>query len=900
MAAMPHPRIALAQFAADTVVLCSTHRLAHGLRLAHDRTQIARGHTRWQPLLAQTTGQWLEAVLGEAQLCGDIPPAAWLPLPSLPERILWDRAIAAASTGQAAEALFDRDGLAAAAAEANALLHTWQMRIPGAGQSEETRHFLLWREEFRRLCSASGWLEPARYLDWQLGCLAQGVGRLPRQLGFAGFDRFNPQETRLASLLAERGVIVVELELGLSQPAAASVHTLPDREAECRAAANWAQEQLAANPQARLGLVVPELAFLRDTLAAILDDALDPEAASPSQAEMPRRYNFSLGGPLARQSVVAAALKLLALAAHPRRVKLEEFSALLTQPYWSTGMSEADGRARLDARMREHLSPSITLERALRFAQQADGINVPRLQADLAAFKTTLDGQAPRQTPSGWAKAFLRLLDAAAWPGERTLSSHEFQARSAFAEVMESLSQLDAVLGRVSIAEAYRRLAQLTRERIFQAETEGEPPLEVMGLLEAVGMPLDGLWVMGMNDHLWPPPARPNPLLPADLQRQARAPNASAEVQGEFALSIHRRLLSSATEVHFSWAQSEAHRELRASPLLAGSVGETPAHLAGTSLLQSLAGSATLERVEDARGPAVAAGEVLRGGTGLLRAQAICPAWAFYRYRLGAKALGVAVDGLSAADRGSLVHAVLQHFWRGRGLQELLAMDVGSRQEAIAVAVDCALRAFNAQRQDALSPRFLELERERLQHLLASWLAIEAERTQPFRVIACEEKAMVEIEGIVIELVVDRIDLLGDGRRVILDYKSGANVSQASWGEERISEPQLPIYAALLATEAPAAVAFAKLRLEESAFVGIAAEAGLLPKVAGIADGPARRLFPRQANWDELLRHWQQAIAAIAREIRAGEAAVRFASEKDLEFCEVLPLLRLAEHRAQS
>lgn len=915
IAVMPHPRIALDELAADAVLLCSTHRLARSLRLANDRTQIARGLTRWQPLLAQTVAQWLDAVLEEAQLSGEIPAAAAprLPLSALQERILWDRAIEAGSAGLPVEALFDREGLAVAATEANALLETWQMRIPGSEQSEETRQFLRWREEFRRRCSDAGWLEPARTLDWQLGCIASGAGRLPRQLAFAGFDRLNPQETRLAGLLDARGVIVAELELGLSQPAEVIAHALPDREAECRAAAAWASEKLEANPQARLGIVVPELSALRDTLSAILDDALDPEAASPALAEMPRRYNFSLGGPLARQPIVGAALKLLVLAAHPRRVKQEEFGELLRLPYWSAGISEADGRAQLDARMRETLAPTISFERALRFAHKVaasganTGVAAPRLLTDLAAFKAVQDTQPSRQSPSAWAKAFGCMLGAAAWPGERTLSSHEYQAKRAFAEVLDSLAELDAMLGRVSISEANRRLVQLCRERIFQPETEGEPPLEVMGLLEAVGMPLDALWVMGMNDHLWPPPARPNPLLPAELQRRARAPNASAEVQGEFALAINRRLLRSAREVRFSWSLREAHRELRASPLLAGIPAQLPSdapeRFAGTSLIEALAVTIALERIADDCAPAVAEGEVVRGGTGLLRAQAICPAWAFYRYRLGAKALGVPVEGLDAADRGTLVHAVLQHFWTGRGSQELLSMSGSQRQEAIAAAVDSGLQEFNAKREEALTPRFLELERERLLHLVSAWLAIEGERKLPFRVISCEAEAEVEIEGIGVRLVVDRIDELEDGRRVILDYKTGANVSQASWGEERISEPQLPIYAAMLAQaakSAPAAVAFAKVRLEESGFVGIAAEAGLLPKVAGIADSPARRLFPNQSTWIELMIHWQERIAAIAREIRAGEAAVGFASEKDLEYCEVMPLLRLAERRAQS
>ncbi len=908
---MFHSRVSLAELAADAVLLCSTPRLARSLRLAHDREQRARGLTRWQPRLALTLAQWLDGLLDEALLAGEISLSAAprLPLKPLQERILWERAIEAGASGEVEEALFDREGLATAAAAADALLFTWQMRIPESLQGEETRQFLRWREEFRRLCAEAGWLSAAPYLDWQLGCIADGAGRLPHQLAFAGFDRFNPQEIRLARLLVERGVKVVELELGLSQPAALVAHALPDSEAECRAACAWARQKLEENPNARLGLVVPELSARRDALASILDDGLNPEAASPSLAEMPRRYNFSLGGPLARQPVVAVALQLLALAAHPQRLVLAQFGALLAEPYWSAGSSEADSRARLDAQMREVLPPKLSFARVLRYVQKiaggGRGIALPHLAGDLENFQAAIAAQPARQTPSAWATGFQGLLVAVAWPGERSLSSHEYQARCAFSEALAGLAELDAVLGRVNIAEAYRRLSQLARERIFQPETEGEPRLEVMGLLEAVGTPLDGLWVMGMNDQSWPAPARPNPLLPAEMQRQARSPNASAEVQGEFALAVQRRLQKSAPEVHFSWAQRDAGRELRASPLLAAIPRESAAGYAASSLIADLAVAAAMEMLQDSQAPAVAAGELLRGGTGLLRAQAICPAWAYFRYRLGAKALDLPVDGLDAADRGSLVHAVLQHFWSGRGSQELQVMSPLQKQQAIAVAVALGLEEFNGQREESLSPRFLELERERLQNLLEVWLAVEAERTLPFRVTACEEKAEVDIEGIGVQLVVDRIDELADGRRIILDYKTGVAVSQASWGEARISEPQLPIYAVMLAGTqlsglAPAAVAFAKLRLEASGFIGIAAAAGLLPKVLGIEEAAARRLFPEQSSWDQLLAHWQRSIAAIAREIKAGEAAVRFTREDDLEYCEVLPLLRLAECRAQS
>jgi exodeoxyribonuclease-5 len=43
--------------------------------------------------------------------------------------------------------------------------------------------------------------------------------------------------------------------------------------------------------------------------------------------------------------------------------------------------------------------------------------------------------------------------------------------------------------------------------------------------------------------------------------------------------------------------------------------------------------------------------------------------------------------------------------------------------------------------------------------------------------------------------------------------------------------------------------------------------------------------------------HWRERLHAIAREVHTGQAGVMFADEKALQYCEVKPLLRLAERR---
>jgi exodeoxyribonuclease-5 len=44
---------------------------------------------------------------------------------------------------------------------------------------------------------------------------------------------------------------------------------------------------------------------------------------------------------------------------------------------------------------------------------------------------------------------------------------------------------------------------------------------------------------------------------------------------------------------------------------------------------------------------------------------------------------------------------------------------------------------------------------------------------------------------------------------------------------------------------------------------------------------------------------WAERIREVAREVKAGVAAVVFEKESDLQYCEVKPLLRLADRQQQ-
>ncbi len=897
-------------------ILCSTARLARSLQMVQQLAHIKSGATQWQAPQITTLSDWLNTIIESAILLGEID-AASVPTATLnatQEGLLWEQSIQHALKANAAIDLFDTSGLASAAIEANRLLTEWHLQVDIDNATEETQQFMQWREHFQGLCKQANVLEAVRYETWQITCLQRDAGQMPEKIQLAGFDRIHPNTKRLIQALETRGVAVSMYPLTLPEPQALTHVVMDDQDAECRAAVAWAQTQLAQNPHAKLAIVVPELEALRAKLSHLLDDVFHPEAAAPALAEIARCYDFSLGVALATLPIITTALNLLRFAWNKQQILQTDLATLLHSVYWSASQQESDARAKLDARMRQQLPLSVKNHRYLRFLHHAcegeHALQLPALIEDSQELMRFAQEHTRMQSTAVWAETFKSLLEATHWQGERSLSSHEYQAVQSFEKVLQQLASLDPLVGKMRASEAIKRLTQLCKAQIFQPERKNQAAIQVMGMLEATAEPLDAMWVMGMNDHVWPPISRHNALLPADLQRQASTPNASSEVQMAFAQEIHQRLIKSAKQVTFSSAAKDGERALRASPLMqAIPTLETPPKIAST-LAETLAQNATQDWqwLDDNQAPPVSAGEHISGGTSLLKAQAICPAWAFYQYRLHARKLSEPVNGLDVMERGNLVHAVLAKYWQGHNaaylqdsIPEMLRVDLFSISQAV-------LETFNTERDGAFSDTFLSLEAERLSKLVFAWLIeVEMLRPQGFEVQACEQEHTIEIEEISIKLIIDRVDTLDDGRLFVMDYKTGRQLDYKNWAQPNITEPQLPIYAAFILqmqdedTSEIGAVCYAKVRAADHAFIGIAATDELVQGAVVFDDKRGRKIFDETnfPDWQSIVAHWKSTITATAISLKSGDATVRFEDEKQLAFCDITPLLRLPERQLQ-
>jgi probable DNA repair protein len=435
-------------------------------------------------------------------------------------------------------------------------------------------------------------------------------------------------------------------------------------------------------------------------------------------------------------------------------------------------------------------------------------------------------------------------------------------------------------------------------ETLFATESQGAP-VQIMGALEASGQRFDALWFLGTDDASWPLHGRMHPLLPYDVQRKAGMPHSTPEADFELSRDVTFSLVAGASTVVISHAARNNDGELRPSPLI-GFVAE------GRSWEATSDWRAELSIPSEDHIPAEMEEwprEQSAGGSEVPARQAACPFQAFATKRLAAEPLNRSDWGLTAAERGNLLHKVLEKLWSPEfghlhTLDDLLAAKSEGRLHGIvegSIAEIFAKEFGSTEDGDPWLNAYLESERRTLCRRIEEWLEVEAGRV-PFTVIACEEQLKdVSVGGLKLRLRADRIDEVPGHARLLIDYKTGLEVSTADWSPPRPNQPQLPLYAAFGNVDDVSGILFARLRAGETCFVGKVADAKAL-------------LFPDLKNTSSLVKYpysegerdeWADALMALAHDFLRGEAAV---DPKDgrttCEHCALPGLCRVAERPA--
>jgi ATP-dependent helicase/nuclease subunit B len=847
------------------LVVTASERAARSLASAFHRARQAEGLSAWNAPNIQDWSSFVRSAWLARTLDGR------LLLNSTQEQAIW--ADIAAADGRLATLLEGpRYRLAGLAMEAHELLCSHAPRFlraaARAGWQNDAAAFSRWLNIFDEVCRTGNLLSPARLPNellqlLQSSTVSDGQAERPPLL-LAGFDRILPVQRALFDAWGNWQ------EAGRGEAATTiGFYEARDDQAELAACALWCERMLAGNPHSRILIVTQDAAKRRGQI----ERAFLSQTGSANSSV----FEFSLGVPLSQMALPRAAHLMLRWLTGP--LAEHELDWLL-----STGHAAATAQetAALQAYMRALRSrgleqPSWTLQA---FIQLITGRS-PDHDRDRSPAHEWFDRmtQVQRrlaevarrpQAPLDWAELIPQLLEDAAWPGGRPLSSAEFQAARRWQQALETIGSLGFDGRRIDWKDFLSALARTMEETLFAPESR-DAPIQIAGPAESAGLTADAVWFLGATEDAWPASGATHPLLPPEAQREAHMPHATPQLDWDLAQAITARLLADAPEVHFSYARQIEGVESRPSRLIAALAG-APQSLPAELIPASNPDPLTI-CVEDFSRIPYPPGRV-HGGAGVLTSQSQCPFKAFATARLAAQSWEPAQAGLTPSQRGQLLHAVLHAVWAGppRGIRshtELLALP--DRRAFVAGHVQ---RVFEAELRPGLRQRmparYLELEQLRLTGLVTEWLDYESTRV-PFQVVGTESKSTKTIAGLIFDLRLDRIDRLNDGSVLVVDYKSG-DVSPKSWDLPRPDDVQLPLYAgfALDEDQELGGLVFAKLRPGDLTFAGCVGDpsATLIP---GLKNHTA---LARNALTAEQLIAWQEAIEQLAKDFLNGRAEV--------------------------
>lgn len=849
----------------DSVLLTPNKRLSRFLTQSYGayRLHANGGVVAGQYLQCMAIGGWLQQLWQQLQLKNRTDRGEQLLQPDQ-EILIWEEII---EGHPLTPSLLNTGATARMAQEAWRLAQEWQLPL-SAG---DNRVLFEWCQAFQAHCRERQLLTIAELPARLQAEINDGSISVVSQLVLYGFDELSPAVDSLLNALTSVGVSTETLKLEVAGGHCIR-HEFADDELELNAAAHWALQQFQQNAQCQVAVVVPNLSARRTAVERIFTQVLDASYLYPEQPQHAPGYNISAGQPLARLPMIAIGLQCLQWSLGG--LELNAVSKLLRSPFIGS-VAELGTRAGVDLMLRELGELKVDLQVLKTLVAESIGDQGQHLCEDFHQRLQNFDREIKQQKncvkfPSEWAPALIAILNTLGWPGQRRLDSLEYQQLQSWQENLEAFSRLDHALGRISLARAVSVFGKLLQQRSFQAQTQTSP-IQILGVLEAAGLPFDAIWVAGLDDENWPAAPNPNALLPLPLQIQYQLPQCSAERELEYARRLQLRLQMSTRSLVLSNALAREDKQLRASPLAIDACSEISEWRnedhAFTKLQLQLFGSRDIESVVDEQGPAVTDPAAIRGGTQILKSQAACPFQAFARYRLGSEAIPEVGVGLSPAERGNLVHAILEVVWRRlKSQQQLLAMNDTQVDELVAWAVDVAVQDIRSKR--IAGERFLQLETARLSEQTRDWLALEKLR-KPFEVLSNERSTRVQLANMPIHIRYDRIDRLEDGSLFVLDYKTG-KPDIADWCGDRPHEPQVPLYA-IANSDTISGAAFGLISADTIAFRGIAEDGDLAPELK-TPDAVRREDLP--ASWPEILTFWRTTLENLAEGFIAGDARV--------------------------
>lgn len=711
-----------------------------------------------------------------------------------------------------------------------------------------------WVKKYETLLTRNNLITKEQCIEIIIDALNDGDLPLEQTIQTFGWQAMPPLHHKLINA-ATRNTII-ETEDCVHSPETNLLVKAEDEADELRAATLWAAKQAKENPTSRVAIVIPSLDDRVIEIERLISEAnREVNQGTSNQATV----NFSAGHPLNTTPIVAAALNIIDLLGSNK--SMESVLELINNPFNALSHLSISKKASLELDLRKTRAFECPLSLLVKHIPEDE-----TTEGFKALFKRQNQMITVQQSFSAWCDSFVEILNLVKWgPGGISLSSMEYQQVTIFGGALEEFSALDSLGITVGYKKAFRHLKEILSKTIFHAETvDGQ--IQVLGLLEAVGLHFDFAWVTSMESKKFPSQTSINELLPATFQRNKEFPFALPERELMVANKMLDTLKSATKDtLIFSYPLKNKDEEIIPSPLLSSLKTKTTAEIINqTEMPYWFVQENLSELIVDEGSEFNPDLENISTGATLLKNQSACPFNAFAIHRLKAEALQEPSIGLLPMERGTLLHDVMESLLGEiKDSTTLHAYSDGQLRNITSVCIAKHIKAWRDKHPAFAGPTFRELEQARLEKLVGEWLEIEKARGE-FTVKSLEQKRSVKLGGLSLSMIIDRVDVVG-GDELVIDYKSGV-VHPSHWKGERPKDPQLPLYVIAGSPEVTGC-AFAQIKGGDLKFVGLSEHSKAIDEKSGVEDWPLQ------------VDQWKESLAGLAIEFANGGASMNITNQ---------------------
>ncbi len=887
---------------ADVTVVTATQRLKHLIDDGFNLHMRDKGLKTWPTPETYTWDIWLRKLWRDME---DVSPQSLNSLISNRQsQQIWERVIAGVIKQDYSEGyeylLWHITATSNRVREAYNLLKAYKIDTSDFSDllSEDSTHFLRWYREYQKVLSKNGWIDGEMLPDQIQACASEEFLTAGTSLMFAGFEDLTPQQRDLIDYLIKYG-----WQVNYAQP--------PDRprcsqirqfefestDQEIDICARWARAVVEADPERHhVGVVVYNLSELYSRVNRVFSKYLNPNAVLTNRQSNNLSYHITVGPPLEAAPIVVDALNLLQLI-RPE-VEISILCSIIRSDRIRHWDQELAARSQIATDICGIGSSTASIDDVLKLVRQSRRrvYQCPVLIGILNSAIELRDAIPERATYAYWGEFFLKWLKTfqSETKSNRDFGVDESKSYQTFVSVVESLSELGYVSQPVSVENALAKLARCIGDFKVQPRAV-RTPIQVGEDIALSGQSYTHLWMLGMSNEVVPALGHPNPFIPLTVQKKYNIPNALPEILQLRAHNRIERLLQSTHYAVQSYALSDGSTYALPCSLLRDCVRfemtELPLRLDYEDYIARVSHeNKKIQKLSDWHACSVGDEELgsVRGGTSLVRSQSQCSFRGFGEFRLHLQAGESVQVGVTALERGSLVHDTLQLLYEKyiRADQLRTAIANGEFLRDAKNFSQVTIRELNSQRVRPLSEDLIDIEIGIVCSLIEKWMEFEP-LLSGGEVFGSEKSIEYQLAGLNLRMRIDRVDKISKDRDLrIIDFKTGS-CKLADLMEERPREPQLLLYSCALIEQGHEVTDIAYVRLKTSDFGYLA--------WSDIDSWPRHLRKEHAPITGTTTAQWKRLLEDIVQNFLSGKANLD-PLIKACDYCEIAPVCRIVEH----